>query len=332
MNLSRLLFVLALLAVAAPGAAFAQGNQPLPPGASTGEATNITASSATLNGAVNPNKEETTYFFEYGKTTAYGTKTPDVVVSGSNSGNSVEANITGLEPGTLYHFRLVARSAGGTDLGADKTFTTTGQPYALPTPTPGPNQKANAITIVAKPSIIVFGRSSVISGTLTGPKNTGVQVQLQSNPHPYTAGFKNTGAPVVTSATGTYAFTVKPAKHTRYLVVAKASPPVTSAIVQVLVRTRISFAVNDSTVRRGQRVRFSGKVAPAHTGRVVRIQRKIGTGAYRTVARATLRRSTNGSAYSKSIRVFRRATYRVRLSGHSDHATGTSRRRVIRIG
>ena len=326
MSLARLLALSLALALSGPAAAVAQ-NQPLPPGASTGEATNVTASSATLNGAVNPNKEDTTWWFEYGTTTAYGSKTADVVAPGSNSGNAVSADITGLQPGTVYHFRLVAKSAGGTDFGADKTFTTTGQPYTLP---PGP--PANAITAAATPVTITFGRTAVISGAVSGSGNAGVQLQLQENPYPYTGNFKNT-LTATTDATGKYTFSVKPGLHTRYQVVAKTSPPVTSPLVQVFVRYRITFRVNDSVVSRGQRVRFSGFVSPAHDGRVVRIQRRTSTGSYRTVARATLRRATGGrSAYSKTIRIYRKGTYRVRLSGHSDHATGTSSRRTIRIG
>ena len=59
------------------------------PGATTRAATNVTATTATLNGTVDPNKQDTTYHFEYGKTTAYGTSTPAQGPVNGNSGKSV---------------------------------------------------------------------------------------------------------------------------------------------------------------------------------------------------------------------------------------------------
>ena len=69
MNILRLLAACIALAVLPSEA------QASVPGASTGAATDITATTATLTGVVNPNKEETTYAFEYGLTTTYGAKT-----------------------------------------------------------------------------------------------------------------------------------------------------------------------------------------------------------------------------------------------------------------
>ena len=45
------------------------------PAAATGAASAVTATTATLNGTCHPNKESTTYRFEYGTTTAYGSQT-----------------------------------------------------------------------------------------------------------------------------------------------------------------------------------------------------------------------------------------------------------------
>lgn len=315
MNPFRLLAV--CLALAFIPAAAAQASVP---GASTGPATNVTAAGATLTGVVNPNKDETTYAFEYGTTTAYGARTPDATVSG-NAGKDVEQAVTGLAPGTVHHFRLVVANASGSDLGADMTFTTTASPYTMPP----------AITIGATPATIRFGATSVVSGQLTGPGTAGTLVQLQQNPFPFSA-FADLGAPVATDASGNYSFSVKPGLNTRYRAVAKTSPPVTSAEVGVLVRYRVSLGVSDSKVRRGQRVRFRGAVAPAHDGRKVKLQRRTSSG-FKTVAKATLRTATAGrSVYSKRIRVNRRGTYRVRVTADADHAAAVSRTRKIRIG
>src|SRR3954465_2610948 len=46
------------------------------PTATTGPASHVTATRATVGGRGSTGKEETTYHFEYGTTTAYGTATP----------------------------------------------------------------------------------------------------------------------------------------------------------------------------------------------------------------------------------------------------------------
>jgi hypothetical protein len=89
----------------------------------------LTQTSATLGALVNPDNQATTYRFEYGTSTAYGSvlPVPDGSV-GSGYGNIVVGQkITGLAPGTTYHFRVVATNGssgvGGTP-GPDQTFTT----------------------------------------------------------------------------------------------------------------------------------------------------------------------------------------------------------------
>ena len=94
------------------------------PGATTEAATFIGSNSATLNGKVNPHGHETTYKFEYGTTTAYGSST---AVGNAGSGVtevSVSQAVSGLLSKTTYHYRLVATSSEGTTFGADKTVTT----------------------------------------------------------------------------------------------------------------------------------------------------------------------------------------------------------------
>jgi hypothetical protein len=92
------------------------------------DAASITTTTATLNGLVNPNYLSTTVTFEYGATTAYGTSVnaAQSPVTGSTSTN-VSVNLTGLNPGATYHFRVKAVNTIGTSNGDDKTFTTRGQ-------------------------------------------------------------------------------------------------------------------------------------------------------------------------------------------------------------
>lgn len=192
---------------------------------------------------------------------------------------------------------------------------------------------ANTVSLSAAPTLITFGGSTVLSGTVAGPDSTGVRVDLLVNPHPF-AGFKPSGAAATTDAAGKFSFTVKPALFTRYQVTAKAKPQVDSAVVEVRVRPRISLSVDDTRARRGQRVLFSGGVSPAHEGQAVVIQRRIGTGSFRTISTVTLVKSASPgrSTYSTRLRVTRTATYRVRKAADADHAAGTSRTRRVRVG
>ena len=105
-----------------------------PPGALTQSASSVTATSAALNGLVNPETSETKYHFEYGETTAYGTEAP---VGGATASTYSEArfvaqSISGLRTGAHYHFRIVASSAGGVTYGPDQAFSTPPQRYFAP--------------------------------------------------------------------------------------------------------------------------------------------------------------------------------------------------------
>jgi hypothetical protein len=107
-------------------AMLAGGGTASTPAAVTGAATNVTRTSATLNGTVNPNGQQTTYFFQYGRSTAYGSSTPTASAGAGTTATRVSASIGGLARRTTYHFRLVAIDAqGGRHPGADATFRTT---------------------------------------------------------------------------------------------------------------------------------------------------------------------------------------------------------------
>ena len=82
---------------------------------------------ATLGATINPEgPEATTYHFEYGTSTAYGQSTPVTELTGGEfEDQPASAKITGLQPRTTYHYRVVAENAAAevTD-GPDQTFTT----------------------------------------------------------------------------------------------------------------------------------------------------------------------------------------------------------------
>ena len=102
----------------------AGNTNPIPPSVITGTASAVGASTATLNGTVNPNGQSTMAQFDYGVTTNYGSS---AVVSGTFTGTTAQAlsaNLTGMTPATTYHFRLAATNASGLARGLDQTFTT----------------------------------------------------------------------------------------------------------------------------------------------------------------------------------------------------------------
>jgi hypothetical protein len=91
----------------------------------TNPATNVTAVSATLNAAVNPNGLSTTAYFQWGISTSYGNTTSSQSIGYGTNNVDITADLTGLSQGTIYYYRVVAGNAGGTDYGSDLSFTTT---------------------------------------------------------------------------------------------------------------------------------------------------------------------------------------------------------------
>jgi hypothetical protein len=96
------------------------------PTATTGSATSVTSSGAILNGTVNPHALATTYYFQYGTTTGYGSTTASKSAGSGTSIVAVSASLSGLSAGITYDYRLVAVNSKGTSSGANATFTTPG--------------------------------------------------------------------------------------------------------------------------------------------------------------------------------------------------------------
>jgi hypothetical protein len=114
-----------LLALALPASvALAAG----PPTATTGAASGVTRSTATLNGTVDPNGSSVRWYFEYGTTTAYGLSSGGEDTGAGDGDVPVAAGLEGLSPGTTYHYRVIATNADGGAEGADRTFRTASGP------------------------------------------------------------------------------------------------------------------------------------------------------------------------------------------------------------
>ena len=98
------------------------GNLPVLPMVATDPATFISSSAATLNGTLdNDGGEPCQCGFEWGLDTGYGYVTPTEQKSTSQTFSQV---ISGLQPGTTYHFRAFATNSCGTSCGSDQSFTT----------------------------------------------------------------------------------------------------------------------------------------------------------------------------------------------------------------
>src|SRR5262245_57467177 len=112
-----------------------------PPQATTGPATSVGARSAVVSGKVSAGGEATSWYVEYGTTTAYGSRTDAQSAGNGTTPADVSVQLRGLETGVLYHYRVVASNAAGTGRGADMTLTTRGEPAVVTGPAgqPGPD-------------------------------------------------------------------------------------------------------------------------------------------------------------------------------------------------
>jgi RHS repeat-associated protein len=114
--------LLVLVVIAAEGTGFcAVAN-----GAVTELATDVASSGATLNATANPGGLATTYQFEFGTTSEYGTSIPasPKAIGSGNEPVALAEEVIGLEPNTIYHFRIAVTSAAGTVYGLDQEFVT----------------------------------------------------------------------------------------------------------------------------------------------------------------------------------------------------------------
>jgi hypothetical protein len=103
----------------------------------------VTGTEATLKAEINPEGKATTYRFEY-DTTPYsegegphGTSVPipDGGVGSDSAVHTVSALLEGLQPGTTYHFRVLATNSDALNEGPDRTFAT----FVKPGPDSCPN-------------------------------------------------------------------------------------------------------------------------------------------------------------------------------------------------
>lgn len=282
------------------------------PTVTTGGANTITQTSAKLHGTVKPNNEATTWHFEIGPTTAYGSNTPEQGPIQPGAGKTdVQFDVGALQPGTVYHYRLVASNASGTIPGKDRTFTT-----------------RSAVSLDASKRVGSFNDNITLSGQVLGSAVAGITVTLQENPFPF-AGW-NEVSTTTTDASGRYQFIRQLKMHTAWRVIAQTKPAGTSSPAFTLEEDVVSLKASTTRPKRGKTVLFTGFSVPARVGGPVYIQR-LGKHGWRTVLRAKLSPTPIPDTASYAVRLRRVVSglYRAYVPGGYDHlADASSAKRV----
>ncbi|HTU79298.1 MAG TPA: hypothetical protein VMF09_11115 [Solirubrobacteraceae bacterium] len=229
------------------------------PTVTTGRArlSSATATSVTLTGTINGHEQSFEYYFQYGATDLYGSQTPTVKVTEDTHVEKISASASHVLAG--YHYRLVAiNSAGEKREGRDRTI--------LPAKVKRTKQKKLAFDLPHSFQPTVVGAAFVFDGSLTGTGNGAREVVLQESPYPYSAGFTDVGAPVLTSATGAFSFRLPSLRSsTRFRAVMLGPPELISDTLTQLVEVRVTLKVHASKLVKGL-VRLYGTVSPTATG------------------------------------------------------------------
>jgi hypothetical protein len=291
------------------------------PAVTTGGVADVTFSTVTLTGKVDPNGAATTYFFQYRTTGVYGVNSANTGTASAGAGTkpvAVTLAVAGLAPATTYHYRIVAQNAKGTVTGADRTFKTKKQPLG--------------VSLAAAPNPVTPGGAVTLAGQLTGTGNANRAVQLQSNPFPYSQGFVSVGNAIVTDAAGNFSFTVLSVPVTTlFQVLMPANANVRSPIVTVGAALQVTTRTKKvARTARAVRVRFRGNVTPAVPGLRVDIQRLV-AGAWRTVAHThTIDAGASHSKYSTRVRVRKGGKFRVVVESAGAYTNGAGRVVTVR--
>lgn len=165
------------------------GVEASPPNVSTLGPSSASTSSATLAGIIDPQGQATSYRFEYGTSTSYGSSAPvpEGTIEAGNAQVDVQASVGGLRPDSTYHYRLVAESASGTTYGADQAFETALPSVSSVSPGSGPPDGGTSVKIEGSDldgaTAVHFGQQEAVyfevtsSGSITAdaPYGTGSQ-------------------------------------------------------------------------------------------------------------------------------------------------------------
>jgi hypothetical protein len=224
--------------------------------------TSLSPTSAKLNGSIDPDGHATTWYFEYGTTTSYGSKTPSVVIAASGNTAAVSVSVGSLVANAAYQYRLVAANTDGTVYGANLSFTT-----------PGP-------TLSVSRKAISYGGLVVVSGAVpNGAANEKVALYKDVTP---SKSFVSV-ATLLTGSGGTWTYRIRPRIGTTFKAMwgTEVSP-----VVGVAVSPSVSLQIMPKD-------HFVTRVAAvgSFNGRLVRLQRLVKS-TWRTIDARYLNRSS----------------------------------------
>jgi hypothetical protein len=142
-----------------------------PPTGTTGGTENVGRNSGTLTGIVYPENQATNWYFQWGLSSGYTYDTFGGTVAAGTAPVEVSSALTGLEPGTIFHYRLVVdHGPAAIAYGTDEFFET------FPAPAPKPR-----IFVSTSPRRARTPATFLTSGRLRGPSSTPDSLQCTGN-------------------------------------------------------------------------------------------------------------------------------------------------------
>ncbi|MGH7249537.1 MAG: hypothetical protein ACREGC_01040, partial [Minisyncoccia bacterium] len=137
--------------------------EPGMPVVSTKDASFISQSTAVLNGDINPNGVQTSYWYEYGTTNSLGSTNSPQLIGGGYVKYSAPASISGLKSNTTYYYRLTAQNQYGKLYGEILTFTTTNIPPTITYTRP---------SVETKDASSILQNTVVLNGVVSANRST----------------------------------------------------------------------------------------------------------------------------------------------------------------
>ena len=289
---------------------------PTAPGAVTRTPVEVQGTSARLRGVVDPNRAQTVWYFEYGRTAALGQRTPSRTLPAGDSPVDVSAVIGGLPQNRRHFFRLVAESPAGTTRGVVRRLTTGREP--------------RRIAVALKPNVVSWAAGLTVSGRVRGRGISRIPLALERQDPLTGTWIQISTTPADTK--GRYAITV-PSLYalTRLRVITRTRMVAVSPQVWAYVAVRVGIGPRRAASRR--RIRFEGSIFPAVPDAVASLQKRGRSGTWVRIKRARMRTNDEyRSTYGFGIKRPRRGgRYRVVVIPNDDGLHVNGRSRVLRV-